>query len=523
MAKTANRFAWCLAVVIALLTLVLMAPRPARADVVDDEYRELVIRWAPIDGTPQEAYFDDDTQDGYILFSGGWGAGKTMSLTAKVLKLSAINAPLPGIWCVPDYNHIQDTIIPTLTELDPDTVKAGDGQPWFLRPDQFKYYAHPGSERPGHCLVWDGGGPIWFVTAENADSIAGPNVAWCATDEPGSIKQAAWRNTVARVRHPLATLRQKVAAGTAEGLNYLSDLFGPDRPDNYRLYTMATRDNRELLRHNPQYLEQVMANATEAELAAYLEGKFVPMSGALAYSTFNPDAQTIQRVLDERLPLRITFDFNVDPMTCVIGQQHPGPQGTEYIAFEAIALRDSTVMSMCAEILKRHPRWRMGAVIYGDATGKSRSVKSLKSNYDLIKEALAEMGPLVMNVPLENPPVTRRINSVNRLCRDGRGVTRFYVVGDPMKPRLSPTRELVRSLQATVKKPGTDDIWKKPGETVSHMSDALGYWLDKEDPAIKPDAGIAIIRASQAPSASQTMQAIRAAKHLRRKKELGLA
>src|SRR5687768_4303996 len=103
----ANRFACRLVAAIALL----MAPLHASADA--DE-RELVLRWAPIPGTAQEPAFDNDTPDAYILLQGGWGSGKTLWLTAKGLKLSAINYPLRGLWMVPDYGHIEDTILETL-------------------------------------------------------------------------------------------------------------------------------------------------------------------------------------------------------------------------------------------------------------------------------------------------------------------------------------------------------------------------------------------------------------------------
>src|SRR3990167_8857587 len=95
--------------------------------------RDLVIRWAPIPETPQEAFFDDDTPDANLLFRGGWGSGKTMTVTAKALKLSAINAPLPGIWTVPDYAHIRDTILPMLEEPDSDRVDPVPGVEKYRR------------------------------------------------------------------------------------------------------------------------------------------------------------------------------------------------------------------------------------------------------------------------------------------------------------------------------------------------------------------------------------------------------
>ena len=479
---------------------------------IDRMPRELVIRWGPIPGTAQEQFFDDDTPEGTLLFTGGWASGKTMTLAAKMLKLSAVNAPLPGIWCVPDYGHIHDTILPTLADTDPET-----GEPWFLAPDQMHYH------ETRHVLTWDGGGPILFVTAENPRSIAGPNVAFCGTDEPGSIKQEAWRNTIARVRHPRAVLRQKVAAGTPEGLNYLAEQFGPDMPPGYHKYVMPTRDNVELLKHHPEYLEQVKANATEAELAAYLDGKFVNMTGALAYPEFSAERQMRPLEADRNLPLRLSFDFNVTPMTVVVGQQIQGPYGPEFLVLEAIALADSTVMASCAAVLQRYPKWPAGVVVYGDASGRNRNQgQSIRSNYSIIEEHLAGMGPLALKVPMSNPAVSLRINTVNILCRDSRNVTRVWINGDSQKPRSSPCRELLRSLQLTTRKTGTDDLSKPAGETVTHMSDALGYWLTAEAPAQKPGEAAGFIKApTSQPRVSNALQAIREAKSARLAKAIG--
>ena len=88
---------------------------------------ELEIFWGPLKDTPQEPFFDDDTPDSAILFCVGWGSGKTLTLWGKVLKLSAINYPLPGIWVVQQYDHIHHTLFPKLEELDPAT-----GRPWFM-------------------------------------------------------------------------------------------------------------------------------------------------------------------------------------------------------------------------------------------------------------------------------------------------------------------------------------------------------------------------------------------------------
>lgn len=450
-----------------------------------DTELELAIRWGPIPGTAQEAFFDDDTPDAALLFCGGWGSGKTMTLWGKALKLSAINAPLPIIWVVPQYDHIEHTILPKLEELDPH-----NGLPWFLTPDQFRYH------QTKHELHWIGGGPIWFKSAEHAEAIAGPNVASALVDEPALISQKAWRNTTARVRHTGAKLRQSCAAGTADDLSWMQDyFFDPDRPDRYKRFEMATTDNRELLEFDPTYVQRVMENATEAEIQAFVHGKGVLLDGQPAYPPFDERLHWTESVPepDRSQPLVLTCDFNVAPMCWVIGQQRIGPSGPEAHVLDGITQEVATTDSACDEFLEKFPSWPAGIHVYGDCNGRNRDVRSHKSNYTIIAERLSVAGPVTLKVDTQNPPVSHRLSSVNRLLKNANGVTRLWV-RKWAPTRTCPTRQLVRSLQRTKVPPGKQDVEKKPGETITHAGEALGYWVTPEFPVLKPQTNAGLAR-----------------------------
>lgn len=467
-----------------VLALLLMAATPARAEAED-----LTLWWGPIPETDQEGFFDDDTPDATLILQGGYASGKTMTLVAKMLKLSAINAPIPIIWTVPDWGHVEDTILETLQSRDDD-----NDRPWFLEPHEFQHNLRK------HRLDWIGGGPILFASASNPDSIAGPNVAAAGTDEPGKIKHAAWRNTCARVRHPSAKLRQIVAAGTPEGLNWLADVVDDERPDNVHVYRVDTDQNSELLSKHAGYLDQVRANATEAELEAYLHGKVTNMLGSLAYPVF--DSRIHYRpdiALDPRLPLRVCFDFNVDPLCGIIAQHAPGPAGAEIRVITSEIRYNGTTEKVVNAIAERFGCWVPGYEIYGDATGQSRSVYSNESNYDIIRKRLERTGaPVRFHVPRANPAVALRLNSVNALLRNALGQVRVAIKRHD--PRATcPNRELVRSLQRTTIKPGTKEVVKKPGETITHPAEALGYYLAAEFPSQSVSQVVATIKAGQRP------------------------
>jgi len=440
---------------------------------------ELSIRWGPIPGTAQEAFFDDDTPDAALLFCGGWGSGKTMTLWGKALKLSVLNNPLPLIWVVPVYDHIEHTLLPKLEECDPHTQGQ---EPWFLRSHQWHYH------QTKHEWSWVGGGPIWFKSAEHAEAIAGPNVAAALVDEPALISQKAWRNTAARVRHTAAILRQTCAAGTADDLSWMQEyFFDPERPDRYKRFEMATTDNRELLEFDPTYVQRVMENATEAEIQAFVHGKGVLLDGQPAYPPFDERLHWHPNVPDpdSSQPLVLTCDFNVSPMCWVVGQTRIGPSGPEAHVLDGITLEVATTDSACEEFLRRYPRWPAGIRLYGDCNGRNRDVRSHKSNYTIIEERLTSAGPVQNLVPFQNPTIHDRLSAVNRLLKNANGVTRLWIrKWEPA--RTCPTRQIVRSLQRSKMVAGKQEVEKKPGETITHAAEALGYWLSAAFPVPKP-------------------------------------
>jgi hypothetical protein len=441
---------------------------------------EFSIWWAPIPGTAQEAFFDDDTPNAALLFCGGWGSGKTMTLWGKALKLSLINNPLPLIWVVPTYDHVLKTLLPKLEEIDTDS-----DQPWFLTPDQYHY------NQSTHEFTWVLGGPIWFKSAadaEDAKRIAGPNVAGALVDEPALISQRAWRNTTARVRHPNAKLRQTAAAGTADDLSWMQDyFFDPERPQRYKRYDMSTTENRELLSKNPDYLQEIQENATEAEIQAFVHGKGVVLEGQPAYPTFSDTLHWREDVAepDPSLPLCLACDFNVAPMEWVLAQLRPGLHGPEVHVVDGISKQVATIDMACDAVLEKYPQWQAGFIVYGDASGRARHVRSHKTNYTIIESRLRDAGPVEVKVPLANPPISERLSAVNRMLKNANGVTRLWIrKWSPF--RVCPTRALVRSLQRSVQKQGAEELLKPSGETVTHASDGLGYLVAYEFPVAKP-------------------------------------
>lgn len=468
----------------------------------------LIIRWGPIPGTAQEQVIDDTTQEAKLLFTGGYGSGKTMTLVGKGLQLSALNGPeVPGILLVPDYGHFEDTILEKIKSVDPDT-----GQRWFLEDSQFHYRV---TRHGAHIFSWEGGGDWHIMSAIRPASIKGPERGWMIADEPGIVAYDAWRNAANRVRHAHAVCRQTAGFGTPEGMNWLASLFTETHEGSYyRIFNMHTKDNRELLKHQPNYMQQVLENATDQEARSYLGGEMVNLTGAMAYTTFNRALHWRKDVeYIPMLPLRFTFDFNVDPMSCVVGQIVAGPRGKELNVVDAIITGASWTPEICEEIIKRYGAqvldreagritrelvgagggqrgWPGGAIVYGDATGAFGSTTSKKSNYDIIRDMLTPHFPVfaIHNTALirMNPPERDRLNAMNAIFKDATGRVRCWI-RKTEPANVCTTQRLVRSLEMTQIAPGHTNIHKPSGETHTHPGDALGYLVNAEFPARKPD------------------------------------
>ena len=102
------------------------------------------------------------------------------------------------------------------------------------------------------------------------------------------------------------------------------------------------------------------------------------------------------------LDLWLSFDFNVDPMSCIISQQLGV---SELIIFDEIRLDDSGTSEMCDHITAKYPGFAYQAT--GDATGANRNTAAGGSISDwyIIRDKLRPIEPIKKrrkNLPLSD-------------------------------------------------------------------------------------------------------------------------
>lgn len=211
-----------------------------------------------------------------------------------------------------------------------------------------------------------------------------------------------------------------------------------------------------------------------------------------AYYTFDRVKNDVETTYDPRLPLRVCFDFNVDPGVAVIlqVQDYNGP--VPYVAREKVTCvldevwipDDSNTNGVCRAVLAKWAKLHKGEVrCYGDRNGGSRHTSQSQiegPDWKQIRDIFRDVdqggftGKVSVHVKNANPSERERVNVVcNRLCSTA-GVVRMLVPASKA-PRLRDDFEMV-----TVKT-GTDgEIDKKRDETLTHLSDAIGYFEEYE-------------------------------------------
>ncbi len=117
------------------------------------------------------------------------------------------------------------------------------------------------------------------------------------------------------------------------------------------------------------------------------------------------------------LPLYLSFDFNVNPITCGVYQHWEDNDGVHIRCIHSIKLANSNIYALCETIMTYYPQMPYGPyqyIITGDATGQNTTalVKDKIDYYTVIQTQLNLADPQIQ-VPSINPVVKENRMLVN--------------------------------------------------------------------------------------------------------------
>lgn len=198
-----------------------------------------------------------------------------------------------------------------------------------------------------------------------------------------------------------------IAAGTPKGKRHKGethkffDLYqrAQHDPENYRVIRFTGRNNPFIDRKE---LENIAAALDESTRRQEIEGEFCDVSERKFLYAFTEDEHVIEVYEpNPHLPLLVSFDFNKDPMTAIVGQRVDQLNCT---VFDEIEMQSGSTPEVCDKIREKYGNWMWNMDVTGDATGRNRSalVRGNLNHYRIIKEAL-ELKDRNLLMPNQNP------------------------------------------------------------------------------------------------------------------------
>ena len=272
-------------------------------------------------------------------------------------------------------------------------------------------------------------------------------------------------NRVGRLQH----IKQKIivkATNPDSPEHWAYKRFITKKSPTTHVYYSVTKDNPFLPK---SYVSNLQENLDPKLARRMLYGEWVEINKEVVYYAYQKERNYIDKSYDihPHLPIRICFDFNIGagkPMSCTLMQY----DGTSFHFFNQSVIHGARTEDIMEDLegrglLTNKHRY----IIHGDASGKNKDTRNKKSDYDIISAYMAKLGlTYEMQVPLANPPVRKRHNTVNAYCFNSNNVARLFVYKD--------AQTVDEGLRLTKLKDGAQYI-EDDSKEYQHVTTAVGY------------------------------------------------
>lgn len=184
------------------------------------------------------------------------------------------------------------------------------------------------------------------------------------------------------------------------------------------------------------YIEGLMERLDAKQVERMVYGKWVEINQEVIYYEYNKDHNFINQdyEIDRRYPIRLMYDFNIGqgkPLSLVLAQ-YKNHNDTWHI-FDEVIIEGQRTADSLEEMGGRgyFEKYRNHKfIVHGDASGRNKDTRSIRSDYDIIDKHLANVAPKInysIEVPKKNPPIRDRHNSVNGYLRNAKGTRKLFV------------------------------------------------------------------------------------------------
>lgn len=277
--------------------------------------------------------------------------------------------------------------------------------------------------------------------------------SWYVDPMPPALSLLTFNPTAA---WPKSEIFDKWVTETLEHPHHFTRALPADNP-------FVTKDQWEMWKQlDPQTYAQMIEGSWDIEV-----------SGIFAHQFNTREHCTTGMKINKNIPLRLSFDFNVDPMTCTISQTNGR---TWYRVIDQIRIPNADTYVMCREITKRYKAMLPSCQITGDATGRNRiaGTRGHINHWQIILAQL-DIRPEQLKIPTVNPGISESRVLINSLIH-----TLQFEVDEEKCPDLVKDLQFVqvevgRDGHVRIVKTGKNPYCGEDNEQMGHLLDCVRY------------------------------------------------
>lgn len=354
----------------------------------------------------------------------------------------------------------------------------------FLLDIGFVEGQHYRANRSEPSISFPWGHKVIFLSGEAPNRIVSYTISHAWLDEAALLDEQVRKNVIKRLRCPNALYRQMLYTTTPEGLNWLFDLFHPDklhRGEN----EVISRSESKLVLHgrsldNPyldeEYFQMLMDEFgfDSAYYANYVLGEWTSLSKNRFYFSFSDGLNVKDVELDRaNRQLYLSFDNNVGCMTWATMQDQPVDENIAHCVLADNGANGRNIQDACEQFIQAYPPEdykNYFITVLGDAALHARSPHSYQTGYQIIEGLLKPHYPLLKIAAHHgNPFVEERSRNTNRLFAN----KKLFI--------SKRCRKVIMSAKTT-ESDGKGGVKKPSGDVITHPMEAVDMALMVIDP-----------------------------------------
>jgi hypothetical protein len=360
----------------------------------------------------QSQVFTADNRE--IIYLSGVGGGKTFILAAFIYTHSCNKGSI-GLCCAPTYPVMKTSTFKGITEaFEIFGLVEGTHYVVGIRPPE-SWGVKPYSKLNNSLIItWRNGSYTVLGSLENFNAVRGAEYDYICIDEFRDTKFSEVR---------------KVLIGRLRGVLYkrlkldYKLLWVSTPPDDVRELNTVLKnpeikhiqgssfENKDNLPEG--YIESLLS--TYDSLTAQREVYGLPVSKTNEKQfAYEYDAgyhyvsfKELGFELNKKEPIKLAFDFNVNPITCILGQSDE----TKIRIFKAFTDKNSDTQQLCDKIKAWLGNDGYTLFVTGDANGYKRDTRGTLNDYQIIQKAFG-----ISKYQLLAPKANKSIRDSRVLC-----------------------------------------------------------------------------------------------------------